>query len=389
MRVCVTERRDPSPGELLPAGELAPDIALPWVAKLRYGLLAGLASLILLTHYVFGVGLPIAWLAIPLAVMAVSNLLARRVIHLLGARPALRTLLALDTLCLTALLALTGGPANPFTVLYLVIVDLRLANESGLEIVRRLRAADGALAIIMLTGYGEPEELTMRDIPARKTPIGTETRMAILLAALFAFAAAALAQAPEGRIAGVLNDPSGAVVPGGQIEIKALDSGLTTSGVTDGEGRFALDHVAVGRYRASAAFSGFATSVRNDVNVTAGRETVVDFELSIGASTTVVRVTEPAPTVNPESIVQARARTSDTASLLGGALGLDFYDSGSVPHDAAPRKRLPGASPWQMVQRPGVSGRGRQDRCGGRSQRVAYRGLRAAQRALRLSVETV
>jgi two-component system response regulator RegA len=36
----------------------------------------------------------------------------------------------------------------------LAIVDLRLANESGLEIVRRLRAADGALAIIMLTGYG-------------------------------------------------------------------------------------------------------------------------------------------------------------------------------------------------------------------------------------------
>jgi two-component system response regulator RegA len=36
----------------------------------------------------------------------------------------------------------------------LAIVDLRLANESGLDIVRRLRAADGALAIIMLTGYG-------------------------------------------------------------------------------------------------------------------------------------------------------------------------------------------------------------------------------------------
>jgi two-component system response regulator RegA len=36
----------------------------------------------------------------------------------------------------------------------LAIVDLRLAGESGVEIVRRLRAADGALAIIMLTGYG-------------------------------------------------------------------------------------------------------------------------------------------------------------------------------------------------------------------------------------------
>jgi iron complex outermembrane receptor protein len=155
-------------------------------------------------------------------------------------------------------------------------------------------------------------------------------RLTILVAALFSLAAAALAQAPEGRIAGVVKDPSGAVVPGGQIEIKALDSGLITSAVTDGEGRFAFEHVAVGRYQASAAFSGFATSVRHDVTVTAGRATVIDFELRIGANTTVVRVTEPAVTVDSGSIVPARARTSDTASLLSGAPGVDSYDSGGV-----------------------------------------------------------
>jgi len=146
MRVCVTERRDPSPGELLPAGELAPDLALPWVAKLRYGLLAGLTCLILLTHYAFGVGLPIAWLAIPLAVMAASNLLAGRAIGRLGTRPALGTLLALDTLCLTALLALTGGPANPFTVLYLVEITLSAVILS--------KAWTWALGLVSAAGFG-------------------------------------------------------------------------------------------------------------------------------------------------------------------------------------------------------------------------------------------
>jgi hypothetical protein len=101
-------------------------------------------------------------------------------------------------------------------------------------------------------------------IPGSKTPICTKTYVATLLVALFALATAALAQAPEGRIAGVLRDPSGAVVPGGQIEIKALDSGLTTSAVTDREGHFAFERVAAGRYQASAAASGFATSVRRD-----------------------------------------------------------------------------------------------------------------------------
>jgi two-component system sensor histidine kinase RegB len=146
MRVCVTERRDPSPGELLPAGELAPDLALPWVAKLRHGLLAGLATLILLSHYVFGVTLPIAWLLIPLALMAAGSLLIGRTIDLLGARPALGTLLALDTLCLTALLALTGGPANPFTLLYLVQITLSAVVLS--------KAWTWALGLLSAAGYG-------------------------------------------------------------------------------------------------------------------------------------------------------------------------------------------------------------------------------------------
>jgi len=36
----------------------------------------------------------------------------------------------------------------------LAVVDLRLAGESGLEVVRGLRSLDATLSIIMLTGYG-------------------------------------------------------------------------------------------------------------------------------------------------------------------------------------------------------------------------------------------
>jgi two-component system response regulator RegA len=36
----------------------------------------------------------------------------------------------------------------------LAIVDLRMANESGLDIVRQLRELDATVSIIMLTGYG-------------------------------------------------------------------------------------------------------------------------------------------------------------------------------------------------------------------------------------------
>ena len=146
MRVCVTERRVPSPDDLRPAGELAPSLALPWIVKLRYGVLAGQVVLILLTHFVFGVPLLIQWLAIPLALTAASNLLAYRCARRFGDRQALGYLLAFDTICLTALLALTGGPANPLSLLYLVQITL-----SAVILSKEWTWSLGALAV---AGFG-------------------------------------------------------------------------------------------------------------------------------------------------------------------------------------------------------------------------------------------
>jgi len=80
VRVCVTERRHLKPADVQPAGELAPSLALPWIAKLRYGMLAGFAALILAAHFAFQVELPAAWLAVPLALTAVSNVLLGRLV---------------------------------------------------------------------------------------------------------------------------------------------------------------------------------------------------------------------------------------------------------------------------------------------------------------------
>jgi two-component system sensor histidine kinase RegB len=80
--------------------------------------------LILAAHYVFGVQLPILWLTLPVALAAVGNPLLERFSGAVRDRHALGILLTLDTLCLTALLSLTGGPANPFTLLYLVQITL-------------------------------------------------------------------------------------------------------------------------------------------------------------------------------------------------------------------------------------------------------------------------
>jgi two-component system sensor histidine kinase RegB len=146
MRVCLSGPHDPAPPDLRSAGELAPSLALPWIVTLRYGLLFGQASLLLLMHFVVGVALPIVWCVIPLALTAASNLWLQRVTDSSRVRSALGSILALDNLCLTTLLALSGGPANPFTLLYLVYITLSVVVLS--------KAWSWGLGLLSFAGYG-------------------------------------------------------------------------------------------------------------------------------------------------------------------------------------------------------------------------------------------
>jgi iron complex outermembrane recepter protein len=167
-------------------------------------------------------------------------------------------------------------------------------------------------------------------VPDPAAKCNTRPRRTLRLAILLALALTILpAQTPPGRIAGILKDPSGAVVPQAQVRIRNLDSSAAGSTATDAQGRYAFPAVPAGRYQVSASAPGFETAVRS-VTVSAGRETAVAFDLSIGRSMTIVDVAETAPTADSAAIAPARARTSDTLSLLNGVAGLDAYSSGGV-----------------------------------------------------------
>lgn len=113
-------------GERSPSHEAAPNLALPWVIKLRYGMVAGDAGIILAMAYVFHLDFPVLWTLAPLALVLASNVVVSRMRAVLSQAPqnALGSIFILDTLCLTLILALTGGPMNPFSSLYLVQVTL-------------------------------------------------------------------------------------------------------------------------------------------------------------------------------------------------------------------------------------------------------------------------
>ncbi len=100
--------------------------------------------------------------------------------------------------------------------------------------------------------------------------------------------------AVTGRVVGVLKDPDGAVVPGGRVEVKGLDSKLARSTLANPEGRYVFESLPAGRYQVSAAFPAFETAVRREIRVTEQRETVVDFVLRLASTETVLVVTAPA-----------------------------------------------------------------------------------------------
>ena len=103
-------------------GETARHVALRWVVRLRYGVLAGEIALIAALSLGLQISLPVLLIAPAIGLQVLSNwLLGSRMDRLGGnAEHLVGALFCLDTLCLTLILALSGGPANPFSLLYLV-----------------------------------------------------------------------------------------------------------------------------------------------------------------------------------------------------------------------------------------------------------------------------
>lgn len=121
------EGRAPRPSAA-PARDLAPHVSLPWFVRLRWGALAGQVLALVGARAFLGVDLPAAPLAVLVLTTAITNaglaLVVKRDRLPLPPRHLLGAVMLLDTLLLTALLYFTGGPTNPFSVLYLVHVTL-------------------------------------------------------------------------------------------------------------------------------------------------------------------------------------------------------------------------------------------------------------------------
>jgi two-component system sensor histidine kinase RegB len=92
--------------------------------RLRYGMALGQIATALFVRYALGIDLPLGAFAIAPALVAASNLLLAGESRRIPTSTLVAWAFVLDTLCLTFLLMLSGGPTNPFSLLYLVHITL-------------------------------------------------------------------------------------------------------------------------------------------------------------------------------------------------------------------------------------------------------------------------
>ena len=151
-------------------------------------------------------------------------------------------------------------------------------------------------------------------------------------------AGAAGAQTNTGQISGTVRDSQGGVLPGVNVTVTNVDTGLTWTEVTGPQGTFTVTNLPVGNYKVNAELEGFRKAERSGFAMTADGRITADFALGVGGVSEAVEVTAVrGETVNRTSGELARVIDSsqiqdvalsgrnylELASFIPGAVQLD------------------------------------------------------------------
>jgi hypothetical protein len=129
--------------------------------------------------------------------------------------------------------------------------------------------------------------------------------------------------APEGRIVGVVHDPTGAVIANATITVINEGTNAKQIAKASADGGFAIPSLTPGAYRVEVAADGFATAVFTDVQVEPSRERSLTAVLKIGKTAEVVEVTAGQELVNTTTTEVSKTVNTQQIQNLP-RLGLDI-----------------------------------------------------------------
>jgi hypothetical protein len=134
---------------------------------------------------------------------------------------------------------------------------------------------------------------------AQRSPLKIAVIALLLIVLPCASGQVASAQTTTASITGTIKDATGSVLPGVSVVVTNSQTGVSREGVvTDAAGRYLLTNLPIGQYEVSATLAGFRTVLRRGIDLTIGREAMVDFSLALGELETAITVTGDAPLVD-------------------------------------------------------------------------------------------
>jgi outer membrane receptor protein involved in Fe transport len=125
---------------------------------------------------------------------------------------------------------------------------------------------------------------------ANKIRSGLVATVLIGAAMLFCCSITVLAQSATGGIRGIVTDATGATLPNATVIAKNLATGVELKTTTTGEGAYSTPRILPGIYTVVVEASGFKKSEVTNIEVSVGKDAVVDFKLEAGAISEVVTV---------------------------------------------------------------------------------------------------
>ncbi|HKY19921.1 MAG TPA: TonB-dependent receptor [Vicinamibacterales bacterium] len=141
----------------------------------------------------------------------------------------------------------------------------------------------------------------------RSVPKVCAVLLAFVFTCILTFSANAIAQVLEATLYGVVQDSSGAILPGVTVTVTHQGTTLTRDTVSDARGEFALPALPAGAYTIRIELSGFKTYENRALRLSAGQTVRQTFGLEVGGLAETVTVAESAPLIETATTAQVQS----------------------------------------------------------------------------------
>src|ERR1700743_2038736 len=123
----------------------------------------------------------------------------------------------------------------------------------------------------------------------------------LFICSLFLLPRDVQAQVGEASLAGLVSDPTGAVVPKAQIALRGVDGSTIRSVTSKEDGTYLILTLLPGRYTLTVSAAGFEGQRTQPFDLTSGQTAAINFNLKVESSSAQVTVQDVAPVLQTTS----------------------------------------------------------------------------------------